>query len=96
MWHLDGYDKLKPYEFTIHGCIDGLVALPIVIVDNNRIRCYSYSRRVIWLHLASTNNDPRVILFHYLLAVLKCKGLPIYDYCVVYVQVKLLNDHKHF
>ena len=24
MWHLDGYDKLKPYGFAIHGCIDGL------------------------------------------------------------------------
>lgn len=23
IWHLDGYDKLKPYGFSIHGCIDG-------------------------------------------------------------------------
>ena len=22
-WHVDGYDKLKPYGFAIHGCIDG-------------------------------------------------------------------------
>ena len=22
-WHVDGYDKLKLYEFPIHGCIDG-------------------------------------------------------------------------
>lgn len=22
IWHLDGYDKLKPYGFCIHGCID--------------------------------------------------------------------------
>ena len=22
-WHLDGYDKLKPFGFSIHGCIDG-------------------------------------------------------------------------
>ena len=22
-WHADGYDKLKPYGFPIHGCIDG-------------------------------------------------------------------------
>ena len=21
-WHVDGYDKLKPYDFPIHGCID--------------------------------------------------------------------------
>ena len=23
VWHLDGYDKLKPFRFEIHGCIDG-------------------------------------------------------------------------
>ena len=23
IWHADGYDKLKPYGFPIHGCIDG-------------------------------------------------------------------------
>ena len=23
LWHLDGYDKLKPFGFPIHGCIDG-------------------------------------------------------------------------
>ena len=22
-WHVDGHDKLKPYGFAIHGCIDG-------------------------------------------------------------------------
>ena len=22
-WHIDGYDKLKPYGFPVHGCIDG-------------------------------------------------------------------------
>ncbi len=22
-WHIDGYDKLKPWGFSIHGCIDG-------------------------------------------------------------------------
>ena len=22
-WHTDGYDKLKPFGFPIHGCIDG-------------------------------------------------------------------------
>ena len=24
-WHMDGYDKLKPFGFPIHGAIDGLV-----------------------------------------------------------------------
>ena len=23
VWHVDGYDKIKPYGFPIHGCIDG-------------------------------------------------------------------------
>ena len=23
IWHIDGHDKLKPYRFSIHGCIDG-------------------------------------------------------------------------
>ena len=23
VWHVDGYDKLKPYGFPVHGCIDG-------------------------------------------------------------------------
>ena len=23
LWHIDGYDKLKPYSICIHGCIDG-------------------------------------------------------------------------
>ena len=39
-WHLDGYDKLKPYGFPIHGCVDG------------------FSRRVMWLKICPSNNDP--------------------------------------
>ena len=23
VWHIDGHDKLKPFGFSIHGCIDG-------------------------------------------------------------------------
>jgi hypothetical protein len=43
MWHIDGYDKLKPFGFAIHGAIDG------------------YSRRILWLHVGQSNNDPRII-----------------------------------
>ena len=25
LWHMDSYDKLKPYGISIHGCIDGQV-----------------------------------------------------------------------
>ena len=42
-WHIDGYDKLKPYGFAIHGCIDG------------------WSRKVLWLKLLRSNNDPNII-----------------------------------
>ena len=24
-WHIDGYDKLKPFGFAIHGAIDGYI-----------------------------------------------------------------------
>ena len=23
VWHIDGHDKLKPFGFSIHGCVDG-------------------------------------------------------------------------
>ena len=48
LWHCDGYDKLKPFGFAIHGAVDG------------------YSRRVLWLHVSPTNNDPAVIAGYYL------------------------------
>ncbi|KAL5489557.1 hypothetical protein EMCRGX_G018664, partial [Ephydatia muelleri] len=52
-WHMDGYDKLKPFGFPIHACIDG------------------FSRKVLWLEVATTNNDPYVVAHFYLHAVLK-------------------------
>lgn len=30
-WHMDGYDKLKPFGFAVHGCIDGLAAVTHVV-----------------------------------------------------------------
>ncbi|XP_068750938.1 uncharacterized protein [Montipora capricornis] len=48
LWHIDGYDKLKPFGFCIHGAIDG------------------FSRRIIWLEVASSNNDPQVVAHHFL------------------------------
>ena len=43
VWHIDGYDKLKPFGFAIHGAIDG------------------YSRRILWLEVGQSNNDPKVV-----------------------------------
>jgi hypothetical protein len=51
LWHVDGYDKLKPFGFCISGCIDG------------------YSRKLVWIKVNKSNNDPRVIASYYLEAV---------------------------
>lgn len=58
VWHIDGYDKLKPYGFCVHGGIDG------------------FSRRLIWLEVGTTNNNPEVITKFYLDAVKQVGGLP--------------------
>lgn len=57
-WHVDGYDKLKPFGFPIHGAIDG------------------YSRRVLWLKVTRTNNNPAVIANYYLECVKELEGCP--------------------
>lgn len=48
VWHVDGYDKLKPFGFCIHGAIDG------------------FSRKLIWLEVSDTNNNPKLIAKYYL------------------------------
>ena len=58
VWHIDGYDKLKPYGFGIHGAIDG------------------FSRKVIWLEVGQTNNNPNVVAEYYLNAVKKFGIVP--------------------
>lgn len=58
-WHADGYDKLKPYGFPIHGCIDG------------------FSRRILWLALEKSNNDPKVIGRLFLNTVKRAEGCPV-------------------
>ena len=39
MWHLDGYDKLKPFGFPIHGAIDGysrrILRLRVMCTNND-------------------------------------------------------------
>lgn len=51
LWHLDRYDKLKPYGFVIHGCVDG------------------FSRKIMWLNVASSNNNPKISAHYYLQTV---------------------------
>ena len=40
VWHIDGYDKLKPYGFALHGCIDGysrkILWLKVLSTNNDR------------------------------------------------------------
>ena len=57
-WHVDGYDKLKPFGFAIHGAIDG------------------YSRKIIWIEVGPSNNNPMVVTSYYLDAVLQAKCVP--------------------
>jgi hypothetical protein len=58
IWHIDGYDKLKPFGFCIHGALDG------------------YSRRVLWLEVGPSNNDPSVVGQYYLNYVRQIGGAP--------------------
>lgn len=60
-WHVDGYDKLKPFGFAIHGAIDG------------------FSRKVLWLTVGVTNNNPQVTALHFARTVKQLQTLP----CVV-------------
>ena len=59
IWHLDSYDKLKPFGFCINGCIDG------------------FSRKLLWLNVYTTNNDPKVIGSYFMEAVCQLKGCPV-------------------
>ena len=58
IWHVDGYDKLKPFGFCVHGCIDG------------------YSRRILWIDVATTNNDPGVVAKYFLGYIRSVGGVP--------------------
>ncbi|KAJ7372070.1 hypothetical protein OS493_020494 [Desmophyllum pertusum] len=58
IWHIDGYDKLKPFGFCIHGAIDG------------------YSRRILWLEVGSSNNNPRIVGKYFLDCVVQVGGTP--------------------
>ena len=57
-WHAAGYNKLKPYGFPMHCCING------------------FSRRILWLKLTKSNNDPRIIGEFFLNVILERDGCP--------------------
>ena len=58
LWHIDGYDKLKPFGFCIHGGIDG------------------YSRRIMWLEVGPSNNDPFIVAQYFIDCVRQIGGTP--------------------
>lgn len=58
IWHIDGYDKLKPFGFCIHGGIDG------------------YSRRIMWLEVGPTNNDPHITVQYFIDCIGQVNGFP--------------------
>lgn len=58
VWHIDGYDKLKPFGFPIHGAIDG------------------FSRRILWLEVGPSNNNPQIIARYFLDTVEQLGGCP--------------------
>jgi hypothetical protein len=71
VWHIDGYDKLKPYGFPIHGAIDG------------------FSRRILWLEVGCTNNNPIVVAKFFCKAAIENSMLP----CVVRADRGTENVH---
>lgn len=56
LWHVDGYDKLKPFGFCIHRAVGG------------------FSQRILWLEVASSSNDPRIVAQYYLDCVRQLGG----------------------
>ena len=59
-WHVDSYDKLKPYGIAINGCIDGFSRY-IVWLESN----YMY-----------TSSDPKVVGGYFIRVVEQTKGCP--------------------
>lgn len=51
LFHLDGYDKLKPFGFCIHGCIDGfsryLIWLEVATTNKDPLVCAYYYLKAI-------------------------------------------------
>lgn len=52
-------------------------SIEIVYMYMVHIHYYRYSRRVLWLHVGTSNNNPRVVAFHYLKFVEEIGGIQI-------------------
>ena len=51
-----------------------------LLLLRNIARCFSYSRRLLWLTVGTSNNNPRVVAYHYLECVKRLGGL--YSNCI--------------
>ena len=58
IWLIDGYDRLKPFRFPIHGATDG------------------FSRKVLWVNICPSNNDPYIISYFYVNCISNLKYVP--------------------
>ena len=83
-WHIDQYDKLSTFEFYIHGCIDGYIIIIISKINHNNSVILSYSRKVLWLRLTSTNRDPAVTLGYFLECINAVNGNYIIYIMILY------------
>ena len=80
---------LKPYGFPIHGCIDWYVSCKTPSVNRIVSACKRFSRRIQWLELATTYNDPSVVVKHYLDAVMELEGKCIYTLYLTFIRVEV-------
>ena len=78
VWHIDGYDKLKPFGFAIHGAIDG------------------FSRRIMWLEVGRSNNNPAIIALYYLDTVKQLGGSPLRCRCDLGTENSKLEELQTF
>ena len=53
----------------------GMLALKSQAVYSRLFLCFRFSRKILWLELATTNNDPTVVLSYYLRTVFQLEGL---------------------
>ncbi|KAJ8676628.1 hypothetical protein QAD02_012415 [Eretmocerus hayati] len=54
----------------------------------------AFSRKILWLEVGTTNNDPRVTAHHYLETVKKLKCVPIMQFCFGLLIKKDLRESK--
>ena len=97
LWHMDGYDKLKPFGFAMHGGCTEDASMGLLIeyrIFLNFACDYRYSRCILWLHVGPSNNDPYIIAGYYLECVETVQGAYI-NICILYVY-DLLRTHNTY